>query len=153
MIKCGIYSRLDHKIFPFRKPYFFWWAGPEWSYFGGWKLVGRKWIWNCVITRELNFKYNLYNIQRRVVTTLRREQDGLFSRVRIGNDSTLFQVTTWRRTGNKSLLKSMLTQFTDAYMRHYVSMRHTANYTGHCLSCSRTQVNWQNSGRDRRPIN
>ena len=32
--------------------------------------------------------------------------------------SALSQVTTWHRTGDKSLPESVMTQFTDAYMRH-----------------------------------
>ena len=31
----------------------------------------------------------------------------------------LVQVTAWRRTDDKPLPEPMLTQFTDAYMRHY----------------------------------
>ena len=36
----------------------------------------------------------------------------------IDNESTLVQVMAWRRTGDKPLLETMLTQFIDAYMRH-----------------------------------
>ena len=36
----------------------------------------------------------------------------------IDNKSALVQVMTWRRTGDKPLSEQMLTQFTDAYMRH-----------------------------------
>ena len=32
--------------------------------------------------------------------------------------SALVQVMAWRRTGEKPLPESMLTQFTDAYIRH-----------------------------------
>ena len=32
--------------------------------------------------------------------------------------SALVQVVAWHRTGEKSLPESMLTQFTNAYMRH-----------------------------------
>ena len=32
--------------------------------------------------------------------------------------SALVQVMAWHRTGEKPLLESMLTQFTDAYIRH-----------------------------------
>ena len=34
------------------------------------------------------------------------------------NKSTLIQVMAWRRTGDNPLSEQMLTQFTDAYMRH-----------------------------------
>ena len=34
------------------------------------------------------------------------------------NKSALVQVMAWRRTGDKPLPEQMLTQFTDAYMRH-----------------------------------
>ena len=34
------------------------------------------------------------------------------------NKSALAQVMAWRRTGHKPLPEQMLTQFTDAYMRH-----------------------------------
>ena len=36
----------------------------------------------------------------------------------IDNKSTLVQVMVWRRTGDKPLPESMLTQFTYAYMLH-----------------------------------
>ena len=36
----------------------------------------------------------------------------------IDNKSELVQVMAWRRTGNKPLPEPMLTQFTEAYMRH-----------------------------------
>ena len=36
----------------------------------------------------------------------------------IDNKSTLFQVMACRLTGDKPLPEPMLTQFTDAYMRH-----------------------------------
>ena len=36
----------------------------------------------------------------------------------IDNESALVQVMAWRRTGDKPLPEPMLTQFTDAYMRH-----------------------------------
>ena len=36
----------------------------------------------------------------------------------IDNKSALVQVVAWHRTGEKPLPESMLTQFTDAYIRH-----------------------------------
>ena len=36
----------------------------------------------------------------------------------IDYNSTLVQVVAWHRTGEKPLPESMLTQFTDAYIRH-----------------------------------
>ena len=36
----------------------------------------------------------------------------------IDNKSALVQVMAWRRTGDKPLPEPILTQFTDAYMRH-----------------------------------
>ena len=36
----------------------------------------------------------------------------------IDNKPVLVQVMAWRRTGHKPLPEPMLTQFTDAYMRH-----------------------------------
>ena len=39
-------------------------------------------------------------------------------RCQIDNKSVLVQVMAWRRTGDKPLPEPMLTQFTDAYMRH-----------------------------------
>ena len=36
----------------------------------------------------------------------------------IDNNPALVQVMAWRRTGDKPLPEAMLTQFTDAYMRH-----------------------------------
>ena len=38
------------------------------------------------------------------------------------NNSALIQVMAWRRTGNKLLPEQMLTQFSDAYMRHLGEM-------------------------------
>ena len=40
----------------------------------------------------------------------------------IDNNTALVQVIAWRQTGNKSLPEPMMTQFTDAYMRHYGEM-------------------------------
>ena len=40
------------------------------------------------------------------------------SRSPIVNQPTLVQVMAWRRAGDKPLPGLMLTQFTDAYMRH-----------------------------------
>ena len=42
----------------------------------------------------------------------------LIPMVPIDNKPALVQVIAWRRTGDKPLLKAMLTHFTDAYMRH-----------------------------------
>ena len=36
----------------------------------------------------------------------------------IDNKPALVQVMAWHRTGDKPLPEAMLTQFTDAYMRH-----------------------------------
>ena len=36
----------------------------------------------------------------------------------IDNKPALVQVMVWRRTGDKPLPEPMMTQFTDAYMRH-----------------------------------
>ena len=36
----------------------------------------------------------------------------------IDNEAALVQVMAWPQTGDKPLPESMLTQFTDAYMRH-----------------------------------
>ena len=36
----------------------------------------------------------------------------------IDNKSALVQVMAWRRTGDKPLHEPMMTQITDAYMRH-----------------------------------
>ena len=40
------------------------------------------------------------------------------SRSPIDNKPALVQVMAWGRTGDKPLPESILTQFTDAYMRH-----------------------------------
>ena len=40
----------------------------------------------------------------------------------INNMPTLVQIMAWRRTGDKPLPEPMITQFTDAYMRHQVEM-------------------------------
>ena len=36
----------------------------------------------------------------------------------IDSKSSLFQVMAWRRAGDKPLPEPMMTQFTEAYMRH-----------------------------------
>ena len=43
----------------------------------------------------------------------------LFIRVHLTTKSVLIQVMAWRLTGDKPSLELMLTQFTDAYMRHW----------------------------------
>ena len=40
----------------------------------------------------------------------------------IDNKTALVPVMAWRRTGDKPLPELLLTQFTDAYMRHYGEM-------------------------------
>ena len=40
----------------------------------------------------------------------------------IDNMSALVQVMAWRQIGDKPLPEAMMTQFTDAYMRHYGEM-------------------------------
>ena len=42
----------------------------------------------------------------------------LVPRSPIDNKPALVQVMAWRRTGDKPLPEPMMTQFTDAYMRH-----------------------------------
>ena len=37
----------------------------------------------------------------------------------IDNNTALVKMMAWRRIGDKSLSEPMLTQFSDAYMRHY----------------------------------
>ena len=57
--------------------------------------------WKC-----LNFNYKMYNFTE------------VYSKGPIDYNSALVQVVAWHRTGEKPLPKSMLTQFTDAYIRH-----------------------------------
>ena len=59
--------------------------------------------WKC-----LNFNYNMYNF-----TEVYSEAKGP-----IDYKSALVQVVAWHRTGEKPLPESMLTQFTDAYIRY-----------------------------------
>ena len=40
----------------------------------------------------------------------------------IDNKAALVQIMAWRRTGDKPLPEPTLTQFNDAYMRHYGEM-------------------------------
>ena len=40
----------------------------------------------------------------------------------INNTPALVQIMVWRRTGDKPLSETMMTQFNDAYMRHSASM-------------------------------
>ena len=42
----------------------------------------------------------------------------LVPRSPIDNKPALVQVMAWRRTGDKTLPEPMMTQFTDAYVRH-----------------------------------
>ena len=44
-------------------------------------------------------------------------------RCQIDNKAALIQVIAWRRTGDKPLHEAMMTQFTDAYMRHKGEIR------------------------------
>ena len=46
-----------------------------------------------------------------------------------GNESVLVQVMTWCRTGGKLLPEPTLTQFGDAYMRHYGEMSKLTHYS------------------------
>ena len=46
----------------------------------------------------------------------------------IHNKSALVQVMAWRRTGDKPSPEVMITQFTDAYMRHYGGELNDANH-------------------------
>ena len=41
----------------------------------------------------------------------------------IANKSALFQVMAWRRTGDKPLPEALMTQFIDAYMRHWGELK------------------------------
>ena len=50
------------------------------------------------------------------------ENNKISSRSPIDNKQALVQVMAWRRTGDKPLPESMLTWFTDAYMRHQGEM-------------------------------
>ena len=40
----------------------------------------------------------------------------------IENNAALVQAMAWRRTGDKPLSESIMTQYTDTYMQHYGEM-------------------------------
>ena len=69
----------------------------------------------AAILADDNFKCILLNENDRIPIWISLK---FVLRSPIDNKPGLVQVTTWRRTGDKPLSESMLTQFTDAYMRH-----------------------------------
>ena len=61
------------------------------------------------------FKCNFLNEKARISITISLK---FVPKGPIDNESALVQVMAWRRTDDKPLPEQMLTQFTDAYMRH-----------------------------------
>ena len=62
-----------------------------------------------------NFKYIFLNENDRISIRISLK---LVSRSPHDNKPALVQVMAWRQTGDKILADPMLTQFSDAYMRH-----------------------------------
>ena len=54
----------------------------------------------------------------RIIEFRLKYQWNLFAGVQINNELALVQVMAWHRTDDELLPEPMLTQFTDAYMRH-----------------------------------
>ena len=69
----------------------------------------------AAILADDNFKYIFLNENDRIPI---RNSLKFVSRSPIDNKPALVKVMAWRRTGDKPLPEPMLTQFTDAYMRH-----------------------------------
>ena len=69
------------------------------------------------ISADDNFKCIIFNENDRIPNQISLK---LVLRSPIGSKPALVQVMAWRRTGDKPLPKSMITQFTDAYMRNLV---------------------------------
>ena len=61
------------------------------------------------------FKCNLLNENDKILIQISLK---LVPSSPIDNKSAFVQVMAWRRTGDKPLPEQMMTQFTDAYMRH-----------------------------------
>ena len=61
------------------------------------------------------FKYIFLNEKFRILIRISLK---FVLKVPIDNKSVLVQVMAWRRKGDKPLREPMLSEFTDAYMRH-----------------------------------
>ena len=61
------------------------------------------------------FKCNLLNENDKILIQISLK---LVPSSPIDNKSAFVQVIAWRRTGDKPLPEQMMTQFTDAYLRH-----------------------------------
>ena len=57
------------------------------------------------------------NVWISIKTSLKFVSDGPINKI-----PALFQIMAWRRPGDKPLSEPMMVEFTDAYMRHSVSM-------------------------------
>ena len=68
------------------------------------------------------FKCILFNENEKIPIQISLK---FFPRSPIDNKPALVLIMAWRRTGDKPLPEPMLTQFTDAYMRHYGEMSYT----------------------------
>ena len=62
-------------------------------------------IFKCIFVNE-NIRSSIQNSLKFVPQSM------------IDNKSALVQVMAWRRIGDKPLTEAMMTQFTNAYMRH-----------------------------------
>ena len=69
----------------------------------------------AAILADVNFKFIFLNENDRIPIRISLK---FVPRSPIDNEPTLVQVMAWRRTDNKPLHEQMLTQFTDAYIRH-----------------------------------
>ena len=73
----------------------------------------------AAILADSNLKCTFFNENDRIPIRISLI---FFLRSPIDNKPVLVQLMAWRRTGDKPLPEPMLTQFTDAYMRHYGEM-------------------------------
>ena len=69
----------------------------------------------AAILADANFKFILLNEKDRIRIQISQQCD---HRSPIDINLALVQIMAWRRRGDKPLPEAMLTQFTDAYMRH-----------------------------------
>ena len=74
---------------------------------------------DAILTGD-NFKYIFLNESYRIRSRISLE---FVPRSPTDNKAALVQVMTWRRKGDEPLPEAVLTQFTDAYMRHYGEVR------------------------------
>ena len=76
----------------------------------------------AAIFADDNFKCIFLNENDRISNQISQK---FIPRGLIDNKPALVQVMAWRRTSDKPLPEPMMTKFTVAYMRHYITHTHT----------------------------